>query len=1763
GYAGGMRAVFEPGQYARLAAALPSGTTPLTASNAAAAPYASRAYQYDSQQRVTQEVVAGVGSTQGTGDGRGTVTYAYSTSANADGYNAWKTKTVETRPDGETNTVYTNYIGRTMLWVKADHSAGQSFSGKRLATFYQYDAAGRLVMTAHPSAFKPDTGGNLWDEAYADLLHDQGGGDYAYLGDDFGQLDLTAYAAATTATATAAGDVTGLPTATYTRRGDRAGSAYGGDPIQQSATQYYLQAYTPTGTGGVAMTVTPVAAESVYPDAVEGTPGTARTTDYAYTYFASSVKVESVTVQQPVVSTGRNGPGGSTRDTDAMYFDAYGHPTWTKDAGGYLGYTATDPVTGAATTAIADVDSAQTTTFAGKPTGWATPAGGGLHLTTLVRVDALGRPTKVTDPNGNTSYTVYKDAAHEVRAYRGWNPTTHTATGPTEIVREYRPAANAASGQRAVYTETLTTSATAAYNATTNEPTGTEAPSAANIQSLSRAVTNSSGQVTDALAYYSLAGVTYAAATALLGTAGNDSASGNYHRTQSKYDAAGRNSVLVSPTGTISRTVFDGFGNAAAVYVGTNDAGATDLDPDGSGGTNNLVKVSEAEYDQSCGCPNSSGDGRATKVTTYPGGGAAARVTQNYYDWRGRLVATKSGVQTTEADDNAHPIAYADLNNLGQITASYAYDGDGVAVTETAGVPVKPSASLLRAETVTSYDEQLRPYRTQTYSVDPSSGSVSSNALTTNVFYDRRGLLVETAAPGGLVSKATIDGAGRVTAAYSTDGGGDAGWADADDVAGDAVLEQAEYAYDADGNAVLTTARQRFHDATATGALGDPGSTTAPKARVYYSAGYYDAADRPTASVDVGTDGGTAYTRPGSAPARSDTALVTSYAYDAAGRVQDVTDPRGLVTRTAYDLLDRTTSATENYVDGTPSAADDRITRYTYDGVDHVLTMTADLPSGQHDQTTQYVYGVTTAGGSTIASNGLLKEVRYPDKTTGAAGTASTDKEQYTYDAAGAAKTFTDRNGTVHTYGYDVLGRTLTDAVTTLATGVDGAVRRLQTAYDTQGNAALLTSYDAATGGNVVNQVARAFNGLGQLTTEYQAHAGAVSPPATPTVQYAYTEMASGANHSRLTGMTYPDGRVLRYEYNSGLDSNISRVSTLADDSPGSVGTHLADYSYLGLGTIVREGRPENGTELTYVKRSGESDGDAGDPYTGLDRFGRVVDQRWLATSSGTATDRFRYGYDRDGNPLYKANDVLPGLSELYHANGAGNGYDGLNRLAEFRRGALTDGNADGTPDTVATGDLSALSGASRTWGLDALGNQSSTSTDGTTTTRTHDDRNELTGIGSATLAFDANGNTTTDQRGQTLTYDAWNRLASVTTGSSTAAYKYDVLGRRVREAAGAAVTDLYYTAGWQVAQETTSGGATTQYVWGLGYVDDLVARDRDADANAATGGYGQAGSGREERLYAQRDANHNVTALTDVSGAVVQRFVYDPYGRSTILTAVGAATSGGYDWAYQFQGGRLNSITGHYSFRIRDYDPSIERWIQSDPSVYIDGLNTYALESASPTKYLDPNGLSTVDAECWNLIQQFENTVESEKVLRKNAQDDLKLEGNLLNLARSEVNRANSLNALRSELQNLREWLQTALDIKNGTNSASRFAAGGGGALLMTNIIYRGNSLGRKLITASKVVSGVGIAVMIGDIVVDKIYEPKKVIVKSAQMEGALATLGDEAIRNAENLTDRAEEARDRAKRGLKAADDMAELATRLAWKIATYCEEKAKREK
>ncbi len=147
------------------------------------------------------------------------------------------------------------------------------------------------------------------------------------------------------------------------------------------------------------------------------------------------------------------------------------------------------------------------------------------------------------------------------------------------------------------------------------------------------------------------------------------------------------------------------------------------------------------------------------------------------------------------------------------------------------------------------------------------------------------------------------------------------------------------------------------------------------------------------------------------------------------------------------------------------------------------------------DQVTRYEYGTTLAQ-SGVATSGLLVRKVLP---TGDATTS-------TYNRQGEVVTMTDANGSVHECRRDLLGRATDDAVTTLASGVDGAVRRLSSGYDVRGRLQSMSSHSAPeTGaGLVLNEVQFDYNGIDCLTADIQSHAGAVDED-TPRVQYTCT----------------------------------------------------------------------------------------------------------------------------------------------------------------------------------------------------------------------------------------------------------------------------------------------------------------------------------------------------------------------------------------------------------------------------------------------------------------------------------------------------------------------------------------------------------------------------------------------------------------------------------------------------------------------------------
>ncbi len=231
--------------------------------------------------------------------------------------------------------------------------------------------------------------------------------------------------------------------------------------------------------------------------------------------------------------------------------------------------------------------------------------------------------------------------------------------------------------------------------------------------------------------------------------------------------------------------------------------------------------------------------------------------------------------------------------------------------------------------------------------------------------------------------------------------------------------------------------------------------------------------------------------------------------------------------------------------------------------------------------------------------------------------------------------------------------------------------------------------------------------------------------------------------------------------------------------------------------------------------------------------------------------------------------------------------------------------------------------------------------------------------------AYDAAGNMTTmpepgsEDTALNCTYDAWNRLVEVQSGSTVlATYSYDGLNRRITETAGGHTTAFFYDTNDQVLEERVDGAtsANVQYVWGLRNVDDLVLRDRN---NGAGGNLGKTGSGLGERLYALQDANWNVVALVDTNGAVQDRFTYTAYGTATALNPNFSSPYSGstnFHWTTLFAARDVDTATGLYYNNARWYNPSLGVFTTTDP-VAADA-NTYRYAGDNPVAAIDPSGL-------------------------------------------------------------------------------------------------------------------------------------------------------------------------------------------------------------
>ncbi|WP_182871447.1 RHS repeat domain-containing protein, partial [Rhodopirellula sp. JC639] len=106
------------------------------------------------------------------------------------------------------------------------------------------------------------------------------------------------------------------------------------------------------------------------------------------------------------------------------------------------------------------------------------------------------------------------------------------------------------------------------------------------------------------------------------------------------------------------------------------------------------------------------------------------------------------------------------------------------------------------------------------------------------------------------------------------------------------------------------------------------------------------------------------------------------------------------------------------------------------------------------------------------------------------------------------------------------------------------------------------------------------------------------------------------------------------------------------------------------------------------------------------------------------------------------------------------------------------------------------------------------------------------------------------------------------------------------------------------------------------------------------------------------RTQQYSVTALTDSSGAIKERYAYDAYGGLSIFDGSGTTrTSTTEGNRYTFTGREWEEELKLYHYRARMYDALAGRFLSRDPIGYRDGLSVYQFLDCAPCSLVDPSG--------------------------------------------------------------------------------------------------------------------------------------------------------------------------------------------------------------
>ena len=727
------------------------------------------------------------------------------------------------------------------------------------------------------------------------------------------------------------------------------------------------------------------------------------------------------------------------------------------------------------------------------------------------------------------------------------------------------------------------------------------------------------------------------------------------------------------------------------------------------------------------------------------------------------------------------------------------------------------------------------------------------------------------------------------------------------------------------------------------------------------------------------------------------------------------------------------------------------LTTTTYDILDRPLKVI--LPTLDSAKT---AYGFGTHGGKTY-----FRTTSTDPKGTAVTTLTGTRKQQvktiapmgavttFSYDPLGQLLQSTDPCNHTTTYSYDMLGRLLSRTHPDAGTDTyiyDGAGNMTKHAtqllsdsnktidyhytynrldsivypYKKQNNVRY-TYGDSTAGNNQRGKIAlmedasgfRAYK-YGRMGEVKEEHRTFVLP--NESNQYSFTTKFTYDSWNRVQTITYPDGEIVYYKYNTGgmLRQVYGRRSfTTGNDSivPGPGGPAFPRQDEYDDPTADND----NGLDTTGM----------GDRATYHNYYYYYIDS--IRYNEFEMKSRQRYG---NGTHTHYTYDILQRLSHLTAYNSANAAMQDITYTYDKASNITQISNTAGVVNT--------LGGAySYTYTYDSLYRLTSSygsvgsvkplanytlnmqyETDGRITQKNQSGKTRLNGtvhtfndsksytyntsqphtvqtVGSTTYQWDANGNMVNDG-GAILTWDEENRLTNHSKSFKKTCFSYDAAGERYYKNSGSAVmmvdngvwqlmtfydNPTLYVSPYVVA---TQDGYTKHYFVenerfasriGDGTITSLNTHATTAFALAAKQAkvnHAAPDSIRPDKLSNLRNlpftwsAHHttywqhsdhlgSASWVTDTNGAVYQHLQYMPWGEPLLDQRKSGYT---YNTRYTFSGKERDEETGYSYFGARHYNSDLSIWLSADPmSDKYPGLSPYTYCGNNPVRLVDPDG--------------------------------------------------------------------------------------------------------------------------------------------------------------------------------------------------------------